>query len=147
MENQRLPVTGGCLCGAIRYESTEPANDGGYCHCTMCQKGAGGFHAVFVYMPRSGFRLMKGEPKFYVSSETGKRGFCSDCGSSLYAVYEGMDTVVVCVGSLDHPEDWSVHQEGWSGHHSFVSEKIPWEVIADGLPQCDTFWSGDEESK
>jgi hypothetical protein len=36
--NQSVPVTGGCLCGVVRYESTAPPDRGTYCHCTMCQK-------------------------------------------------------------------------------------------------------------
>ena len=134
MTDSKLPITGGCLCGAVRYESTEPPTDGGYCHCTMCQKESGGFHTVMIAVPESGFRVTKGKPKFFASSETGRRGFCQECGSPLIGLFVGIPSAVINVGSLDHPEHWPVNQEGWFGHF-YVDSKIPWEIIGDDLPQ------------
>src|SRR5262245_18585152 len=51
MANQHFPVTGGCLCGAVRYESKEPPTEGYYCHCTMCRKHYGGLFAAAVRIP------------------------------------------------------------------------------------------------
>jgi hypothetical protein len=90
-----------------------------------------------VFVPESGFRFTAGQPKFYASSEMAKRGFCENCGSSLVHIYEGFSNVVVFIGSLDHPEQWSVEQEGWFGH-CYVADKVPWETISDGLTQHET---------
>ena len=132
MSEELLSITGGCLCGAVRYESTEPPNNGGYCHCKMCQKGVGGLHTVMVMFSESSFRFTAGQPKFYASSEMLKRGFCEHCGSGLVGIYEGYPNVVVGIGTLDNPEDWSVEQEGWFGH-CYVADKVPWERISDDL--------------
>ena len=92
-----------------------------------------------IFVPRSGgFRFTKGEPKYYQSSEIARRGFCSDCGSGLVGMFDGNPNVVVAIGSLDHREEWPVDQEGWWGH-AYVADKVPWEIIADDLPQDDGF--------
>jgi len=65
----RIPVTGGCLCGAVRYESAAPPNLVGFCHCRMCQKAYGGLFAIFADFPGDAFRFTSGEPRYYRSSE------------------------------------------------------------------------------
>lgn len=136
MTDPRLPITGGCLCGAIRYKATEPPVNGGYCHCETCRRSTGGLHWIGLFVPLSGFRLVKGEPNYYRSSDVGERGFCSQCGSGVVSRFEGSKHATVWLGSLDHPEDWPVDQPGWWGH-VYVANKVPWEVIADGLTQAD----------
>lgn len=139
-----IKITGGCLCGAVRYEATEEPVNGGYCHCSLCQKISGGFHTVMIKFPNSGFSFTKGEPSYYHTSELQKRGFCAGCGSSIVGVYEGDSNVFIAIGSLDHPENWSMDREGWWGH-IYVADKIPWETIADGLPQVDETISGSSQ--
>ena len=134
MSEKRLPIEGGCQCGAVRYESTEPPTNGSYCHCTSCQRLSGGFHRVVIFVPRSGFRFTKGEPKYYRSSDAGRRGFCPECGSPVISLYDGVDSAVLPVGCLDYPKDWPVNQDGWFGHF-YVESKIAWESIGDDLPQ------------
>ena len=141
MEDKHLPITGGCLCGAIRYECTEPASTGGYCHCTTCQKGYGGLHGAWLALPVAALRFTSGDPKYYQSSENTRRGFCSGCGSPLVMIYDGSTHPGVNVGSLDRPEDWPLNQEGYWGH-SYVGSKVSWEVIADGMPQHETYPGG-----
>ena len=137
MTEKHLPITGGCLCGAVRYESTEPPVTGGYCHCRMCQKAYGGLFCAWVQFRASGFRFTKGEPKLYRSSEWLQRGVCSTCGSPLVVIYDEDPNPVVFTGSLDHPDDWPLTQEGWSGH-AFVNDKVSWHVISDDMPQFAT---------
>ncbi len=80
---KELPVTGGCLCGDIRYRITGPAIDEGICHCRMCQRATGGLMVAGMTVSRDAFRLTRGEPKYYKSSPLAERGFCANCGSSL----------------------------------------------------------------
>ena len=134
MKEKHLPVTGGCLCGAIRYESTEPPINGGYCHCRMCQNASGGLFTAWVEFSPPGIRFTKGEPKLYRSSEWAQRAFCSTCGSALAFIFDEDTMPIVLIGSLDHPDDWPLAQEGWWGH-SFVDDKVSWHVISDDLPQ------------
>jgi hypothetical protein len=134
MAEKHIPITGGCLCGAVRYESTKPPVNGGYCHCRMCQKASGGLYTAWVEFSASEFRFTKGEPKLYRSSGWGQRGVCAACGSSLAFIYDENPAPVIFIGTLDHPDDWPLTQEGWSGH-AYVDDKVSWHVISDDLPQ------------
>lgn len=138
MADVHLPVTGGCLCGAVRYESKEAPTEGFYCHCRTCQKFAGGLFAAFVRFPRSSFAVTRGDPVFYRSSDVARRAFCPTCGSPMIFVYDntGADFWVT-VGSLDHPEAWPLTMGASWGPtvHGMVDNKVPWQEIDDGLPQ------------
>ncbi len=132
MAEKTLPVTGGCLCGAVRYESTELPTTVGVCHCRMCQRSSGGLHIVWVFLPWSAFRFTYGEPAYYRSSDIAERGFCASCGSPL--IYrDKTDELGVPVGTLDHPENWPPNAT-----HGGIESKVPWEVITDDLPQYTT---------
>src|SRR5262249_38268692 len=107
MANAHIPVTGGCLCGAVRFESKIAPTEGFYCHCRTCQKFFGGLSAPFVRLTRSALAFTKGALAFYRSSDIAQRGFCAKCGSSMAFVYDNADAdfwISVC--ALDHPEDW-----------------------------------------
>src|SRR2546429_1444845 len=79
------PFSGGCACGAIRYESTAEPVAMLHCHCRDCQQSSGGPFSSFVVVPTKAFKLLQGSPRFHASpSEAGgmtRRGFCPDCGS------------------------------------------------------------------
>ena len=142
MTAPRVPFTGGCLCGAVRYESKEPPTGGYYCHCRICQKSGGGLFNASLRVPGSGFRFTKGELRCYRSSGFGKRGFCADCGSPVAFFYEGNPNVWIKIGSLDHPEDWPMTTDASWGRssHAHTDTKIPWYEISDGLPQSTSAW-------
>lgn len=133
MTKKRLPITGGCLCGAIRYESSDPPNNGGCCHCDMCRKATGGLFFSWLSFPDGALRITKGEISYFKSSSHAKRGFCPDCGTSLAFAFEGNPTPEIAIGSLDHPDDWPP-QDGWWGH-AFVDEKVSWHTISDEMAQ------------
>ena len=100
--------TGGCLCGAVRYESAGEPLFSLLCHCRDCQHQSGSAYIAAMRVPAAGFRVIKGEPKLYVSaSDAGNRvtrAFCPECGSSLFIrVSARTDIVGLRVGSLDDP--------------------------------------------
>ena len=134
MGQTTMPVTGGCLCGAIRYESAEPPEWIGYCHCRMCQRAYGALYGLFVAVRGDAFRYTQGQPTYYQSSTWAKRGFCANCGSPIDFWFRGVTDPGVLIGTLDHPEDWPPNL-----HHSGMESKVPWHVITDDLPQvrCD----------
>ena len=134
MSGERLPIQGGCQCGAVRYESSEPPVDGGYCHCSWCQHFGGGLHVAMILVPLSGFQFTKGDPKYFQSSDAGRRGFCPKCGCSVVGLFDDVENAVLPIGCLDHPEDWPLAKEGWFGHF-YTDKKIPWEIIGDDMPQ------------
>ncbi len=140
MGEKTMPVTGGCLCGAIRYESTEPPNWVKYCHCRICQQAYGGLYAVGLEFPGEAFRYTKGEVTYYQSSSWAKRGFCANCGSPVDHLYVNDPDPIVCIGTLDHPEDWP------PGSHVGIESKVPWYVISDDLPQRLGYVSEDAEA-
>lgn len=135
---EHMPVTGGCLCGAIRYASKAPPIEGFYCHCTLCQKAAGGLFSASLSFPQATFEFTKGELKYFRATSFGKRGFCADCGSKVAFFYDAVpDLVWIGIGSLDHPEDWPMTMDASWGQsaHWHTDTKIPWFEISDTLPQ------------
>ncbi|HEY9010391.1 MAG TPA: GFA family protein, partial [Devosia sp.] len=80
-----MTVTGGCLCGAVRYEVSGEIGPAGYCHCEDCRRVSGSAFGVSVRVPRTAFRIVSGTPKsFTKTGDSGRlvaRHFCGDCGS------------------------------------------------------------------
>lgn len=128
--NDQTLFEGGCLCGAVRYRSTQPPLRGVICHCPMCRKHSGAPALAFVHFPRAAFAWTSGEPARYRSSPYAERGFCPDCGSTLSMHEEVLgDRVQIAVGSLDRPERVRIDDHVWT------RERIPWFDVADGLPR------------
>ncbi len=85
--------TGGCQCGALRFETTLPLDAVYVCHCRMCQKSVGGPFAVFTKLPLEGFRWTRGQPAEWASSSLGVRQFCPSCGTPVgYRYKAGEET-------------------------------------------------------
>jgi len=132
MGEKTMPITGGCLCGAVRYEASGPPRDVQYCHCRMCQKNTGSAFSVAAGFRADGFRITRGDPTFYKSSDIGERGFCADCGSPLVFRYFDPDHlyVWVSVGTLDNPE------AAPPTHHYGIESQVSWLTINDGFPRA-----------
>src|SRR3970282_2959001 len=83
------PLSGSCLCGAIRYTISAPLTELRACHCTHCQKASGAGGSVNAAVPSSAFKLSQGTPKRYAgtadSGRTLYRYFCGDCGSPIFS--------------------------------------------------------------
>lgn len=98
--------SGGCLCGAVRYEMDgEPAMQV-VCHCTHCQKQSGSAFSTIIGLPQGAVTVTQGEPtSFHDSGESGKaveRQFCGTCGSPLFSKVEvAPGLVFIKTGSLD----------------------------------------------
>ena len=81
-------LTGGCLCGGVRFELTEPAAAAGYCHYTRCQKRTGSAVSAQARIDGSTFRLLQGEELVgcWRAPEGGfEKCFCRECGSHLFS--------------------------------------------------------------
>ena len=127
---KKVPVTGGCLCGEIRYRVAGPALDTCFCHCRMCQKFSGGPVLVCSTYPATAVQFTKGELRYYKSSPFAERGFCGNCGSSL--TYRALvpavtaawaDWILIYTGSLDNP---APNVPTW---HLGVESQMPWVDI------------------
>jgi hypothetical protein len=134
---------GGCQCGAVRYELRGPAHEVNHCHCSICRRLHGAMFASFAMLPPGDFVLLHGEEAIncYTSSPTGRRFFCSRCGSQIYSDVDELPNIrFVTIGTLDagaHPG----HAPG-TEHHIYVGSKVPWWKITDGLPQYEEFKKG-----
>lgn len=125
--------TGGCQCGAVRYELAQASARTHYCHCRMCQRATGGPFAALTGVPRDKITWTKGTPKFFASSSLATRAFCTGCGTPLTFAYNEETWpnawVYVTVGSLDDPTGLEMET------HFGVESKLPWVTICDDLKQ------------
>lgn len=97
-------ITGGCQCGAVRYELSSVPRRASICHCRMCQRATGSYFAPLANVTLSEFAVVKGELAIYRSSPVAERGFCAACGSPLTFHYTEKDDISVTIGSLDEPD-------------------------------------------
>ena len=130
---------GKCLCGAVEF--TMPKDDLDHpsaCHCSQCRRWSGHFWAT-VNGPLAGLQFVSGEDKvkWYEASTYARRGFCSECGSSLFwnafGIDEHKDRVAIALGALDSPTGIRLAE------HIFVADKGDYYEIADGLPQKEKY--------
>ncbi|MBA3070261.1 MAG: GFA family protein [Hyphomonas sp.] len=100
-----MAITGGCQCGAIRYELTAPPTRVSICHCRDCQLSAGAPMVSWAILREDQFRLTKGTPTTYNSSGDAFRSFCGTCGTGL--LYRNETYLPGCVDvqsvTLDNP--------------------------------------------
>jgi len=97
-------VSGGCDCGGVRYEVRGKLRDVIACHCLQCRRTSGHFVAATACR-RGAFRLVKQATlKWYVAVPGFRRGFCGECGSSLFFEEVGGERVSIAAGSLDEPQ-------------------------------------------
>ena len=102
-----LPITGGCRCGAVRYEANAEPAFTGHCQCTDCRAFSGTGHSSHMAVPKAAVSLT-GEAKIYdAPADSGNivgRAFCPDCGAPVYSLNSGMtDLIFLRASSLDDP--------------------------------------------
>lgn len=120
---------GSCLCGAVQYEVTGEIEGPSVCHCSQCRKQSGHLWAS-AYVPDGALAITKSKGlKWYDSSDTAKRGFCSRCGAFLFWKMMGEGATSFSLGSLDSPTGITLEK------HIFVANKGDYYDITDGLPQ------------
>jgi hypothetical protein len=124
----QMPLEGGCLCGAVRYEITMPLTVARYCHCTHCQRRTGTASSANGLVPRAGFRLLSGaeQVRSYRPPTGVPKLFCTTCGSALFSGDPFSDEqVVVRLGTLDR--DPGIRPQ----YRQFVESAASWEPIPD----------------
>jgi len=113
------PITGGCLCGEIRYECRGDPLRSFICHCTDCQRFSGSLFSAEVVFPKESLRIITGTPKGdSIIAESGhrvERQFCGRCGSSLFAFLDKRPTSVsVQAGTLDDKSIFKPTSQVWT---------------------------------
>jgi hypothetical protein len=124
----QLPLTGGCLCGAVRFEVTEALVSSGYCHCTRCQRRTGTAASPGARIAPGSLRVLSGEEhiKAYEPDEGFAKVFCSACGSALWSrSQEDPEVFSIRLGAFDH--DPGIRPT----YRQFVAYAAPWEPIPD----------------
>jgi hypothetical protein len=127
-------VTGGCLCGGVRFELTEPPTDAGYCHCTRCQRRTGTAASAQARIDGRTFRLLEGEDLVgaWRHADGGfEKCFCRRCGAQLFARNpDDLTQMSIRLAAFD--EDPGV-RPSW---RAFTAYAAAWEPIPqDGLPR------------
>lgn len=128
--------TGGCLCGAVRFEISAPIQHIVYCHCSQCRKAQGSAFATNGIVSASGFRLLSGADDLtgFESSPGQTKYFCKTCGSPILSrTASKPDQVRVRLGTID--SDIVERPEA----HIFVTSKANWETIPGDLPQFEGY--------
>ena len=116
---------GSCLCGAVKYRTEGPLRPVVACHCQQCRKTSGHYGAA-TSVAREGLTIA-GDVKWFVSSETARRGFCPTCGSSLLWDGGGAN-VSIWAGTLDGETGLALRG------HIFADDKGDYYSISDPLP-------------
>jgi hypothetical protein len=119
---------GGCLCGAVRFKAKgEPINVR-ICHCRNCQKAMGSpFFARALF--RQSDLTVEGDTARYASSEVLDRVFCRSCGTRLFGWRKDPAVAGVALAAFDDRHAFAPTEHIW------VTEKMGWVKIEDGLPQ------------
>jgi hypothetical protein len=130
-----LPLTGGCGCGAVRFEITQPLGQAVYCHCTRCQRRTGAAAGASARVVPGSFTITAGEEqlKAWSPGDGFDKVFCGECGSAVLVRDPASGEVaMVRLGEIDG--DPGVRPSA----HQFVAYAAAWEPLPDdGLPRYD----------
>lgn len=120
-----IPLTGGCLCGAVRYTILAEPVISGHCACDNCRKGTGAEHATIFAVPAEAARVTGPTSNYSHAADSGAkitRHFCPTCGSHAFTQNDRMAHLrMFPVGSLD---DISRTTPGVFVYHA---KKAPWD--------------------
>ena len=133
MGDNPATLTGGCMCGAVRYEANGDPLDTGYCHCHSCRRHTGAPVVTYVGFKADQVRFTGRERRVYNSSLDVARAFCDQCGTPLtwegFAPSKNTTIIEFHIGTLDDPDSFVPED------HSRYEERIAWFDVADGLPR------------
>ncbi len=131
-----MKATGGCLCGAVRYEIDGEPIFSGHCHCVDCQKVTGTGHISVVAVPSSALKVTGETTSYAVTADSGQpyiRHFCPKCGSVVYGAPTSMPGVnTVPAGTLDDTTLFVPQMV------VYTKSRPAWDKIDSGLPEFET---------
>ena len=125
-------MTGGCYCGAVRYEVSVKPKLKAQCHCRECQYLSGGGPNYFMLVDPQGFTYSMGTPRTFMRcdlSEPVTREFCGDCGTGILTRRLDQEEVVLKIGTLDDPSVF-----GASRIAIFMCDAQAFHHVPDGIP-------------
>ena len=129
MENE-VKITGECFCGEVKYQIDGRLCDARSCHCSRCRKAFSAQASAYALVDPSKFKWLSG--KDILTSYIGSHGFglqfCSQCGSTLCGILNGV-VHGVTLGCVNGDPEIEI------GKHIYVGSKAKWEIIPEGVPQ------------
>lgn len=130
-----MRVSGGCHCGAIRYEINGEPIVHALCHCGDCRRHAGAPMVAWAMFSENAVSVTLGEPKVYASSEHGRRHFCANCGSGLFYSNANILPGIVDVQSATFDDPNVIP----ATMHIQIAERIGWMARAHELPEFERY--------
>jgi hypothetical protein len=132
-----MKITGGCHCGAIRYEAEVDPAMAGVCHCTDCQQLSGTAFRFTIPAAAGSFRVARGAPRIYIkTADSGalrEQAFCETCGSPIYAASPGAEPKIFSIraGTIDQRDQLRPARQIWT------ASRLPWLGDLAALPGVD----------
>lgn len=127
------PLSGGCLCGRVRYQITAEPFGQGNCHCRACQHATGGAFVAALLVATEAFTVTGDYREYAVTADSGNqvhRGFCPTCGTTLFARTTRIPTMhPVFAVTLDEPDQFKPQADFWTGRAQ------PWVCMDPVLPK------------
>lgn len=112
------PFAGGCQCGAVRFRAEALRDNPHVCYCRMCQKATGNLFASLVGVRHEHLVWTRGQPARFRSSHEVERGFCQNCGTSLFYQHLTSSGIGMSIGAFDEPHRIALRwQMGLEGKH------------------------------
>ncbi len=131
----KLPITGGCLCGTVKYSISKKPIGAGNCHCRTCQRSVGTPYMPVLFVHYQALHITGIYKEFSTESASGNtmyRGFCPQCGTSVFGRNSGSDKIrPVNASTLDDPSIYKPHMDFW------VADAQPWDVMNPDIPKYD----------
>ena len=124
-------LTGGCYCGAVRYEVRGRGSEPPRCHGARRRRRPGAPGVAWLSVRPDDFRLTAGEPTAFASTPHGLRRFCRVCGAQLTFQDDRLDEIDVTAATLDHPERAAPSDQTWT------ASRIGWMASLETLPTFD----------
>jgi hypothetical protein len=128
-EVKQIRATGGCLCGSVRYIVRGELRNVVACHCVFCRRLHSHF-AAYAACDKADLELISvGKLRWYRSSPTTHRGFCSRCGAQIFSENRDEGDISIAAGTFNEPTGLTLIE------HICVAQKGSYYEITDGLPQ------------
>ena len=126
-------ATGRCLCGAVRYAVSGPLRPVSYCHCSQCRRSSGHYVAATACAAAHLTLVNEEGLRWDRASPNAKRGFCGECGSSLFWRPDHGRHISIMAGTIDAPTGLEAKE------HIFLKDASDYYVLGDGLPQFEQY--------
>ena len=135
----KLPISGGCLCGLVRYKISAQPVASVNCHCRTCQKAVGAPYIALMFVSDAALTISgvyKEYPTLAASGNTLYRAFCPECGTALFGRNSTFTKIrPVAAATLDDPSIFKPQKDMW------VADAQSWDFMNPDLPKCqENFW-------